>query len=99
MASRRYIMVKGKPGVAVSNPWALGSNPRNFAGKQRDPALDGEPEMLDKYADKPEVLLSHADLVKSCAEGDIELLGQCVATSFDEAAKLMAVKPKSVKVD
>jgi hypothetical protein len=91
MALERYLKVKGKPGLPVANPWSIGARPfPRFAGKQRDPALDGEPEHLDRYRDVEEVLPSHNDLLKACARGELELLGKCEASSADEARVKMS---------
>jgi hypothetical protein len=94
---QRFLKVKGKPGVPAANPWAQGHNPPRFAGKMRDPALDGEPEFLAKYRDVEEVLADHACLRKACKSGDLLLLGECVADSPEEAAKKMAGEVKAKK--
>lgn len=97
MPLQRFVKVKGKPGIPAANPWALGNNPPRYAGKQRDAALDGEPEFLDKYRDVEEVMLSHADLIASCKAGDLELIDQCLAMNHDEASAKMAPKAKKEK--
>lgn len=90
MPLQRWIKVKGKPGIAVSNPWALGANPPRYAGKRRDAALDGEHEHLDRYKDVEELLLQHADLLKACTKGNLVLLGQCAASTAEDAEKLLS---------
>lgn len=88
---QRYLKVKGKPGVAVSNPWTLGTNPVRFAGKRRDAALDGEPEHIDRYRDVEEILVSHNHLIDAAKAGDLEVLDKCEATNIDEAMAKMVL--------
>ena len=90
----RYLKVRGKPGLACANPYALANNPPRYAGKRRDAALDGEPEHLERYRDCEEIFLSHPDLLKAIAQGDLVELGRCSAMSRDEAEKLMAAPKK-----
>ena len=89
MAKQRYLKVKGKPGLLMANPWALGANPPRYAGKRRDAALDGEQEHSERYRDVPEVLLQHVDILNAIADGDLELLGKCIASDAEEASELM----------
>ncbi len=89
MPMQRYMKVKGKPGCMVSNPWALGANPRRYAGKQLDAAMMGEPEHADRFRCVEEVLASHIDLILACTDGDLELLDKCVAMNSEEAAVKM----------
>lgn len=98
MPLQRWLRIKGKPGSAVSNPWAPGANPPRYAGKQRDPALDGEHEALARYRDVEETMVSHPDLLSACKKGDLELVGQCAAESMDVADKAMAGKATSPAV-
>lgn len=95
MPQQRFIKVRGKPGLLAANPFALGHNPQRFAGKMRDPALDGEAEFSARYRDVDEVLPKHPDLMRSVAEGALELVAECVANTHAEATEKMtpAAKP------
>ena len=92
MAKSKYVRIKGKPGVSVPNHYAMGALHPRYFGKRRDAALEGEPEHLDRYKDVEEVLLQHRDILSACADGDLELLGQCIASDAEEADKLMPSK-------
>ena len=87
---QRFVKVRGKPGCPVANPQSIGNNPPRFAGKQRDPARDGEPDHLSRYRDVVEVLPSHQLLLNAVKDGELELLDKCEAHDHEEATKKMA---------
>ncbi len=90
MPVSRYLMVRGKPGVLVANPWAPLANPRRYAGKVRDAALDGEPEAIDRYRDCNEVLRSHSDLLSAIDAGHLVLIGKCAAVDAEAAEQSLS---------
>ncbi len=65
-----------------------GAAARRFAGCWRDPALDGEPEFLRKWAPRKEVRKASAELKAAVAEGHLKQHGPIVvASSHEEAEK------------
>lgn len=90
MPLQRFVKVRGKPGRPVANPFAIGNSPPRFAGKQLDPALDGEHKFLDRYRDVEEILPAHQHLLMAIKDGELEQLGLCEARDFEDAARKMA---------
>lgn len=89
---QRYLMIEGiadtsgAPVVLVSDPERAAV--RGFAGIERDPARDGEPEFRRKFRLCKHVRLASQDLLSAVAAGDLKQHGPLVvASSRDEAEK------------
>jgi hypothetical protein len=91
MPSRMYLLVRGKPGLPVGNPWAPMSIPPRFAGwKIREKLADDPDHVLEHYEPCDEVLQDEASLRKAIFKGDLILLREAMAKNQDAAiAKLI----------
>ncbi len=91
--------VRGKAGCLVADPGALDANPRRYAGMQRKADCpDGTP-MAERYEPCEQVCRTSVSLEKACQAGDIDLVNECRAASFEAAAKAMTTAAKSAKGD
>ncbi len=90
----RYIMIEGVPGFLVSDPEGVLS--RRFAGMKRDPALDGEPDFINKFRPRKEVRKQSHDLLSAVAKGHLKQYGQpVVAGSHEDAEKHILAQLKA----
>ena len=85
---QRYVMIEGVPGVLVTDP--EGANVRRYAGMQRDPALDGEPEAIKRFRPRREVRVLSHDLTSAIATKTLVQHGPIVvADSHEDAEKFI----------
>lgn len=85
----RFLLVRGRQGVLVANPHALGASPMRIAGQRLRPdAPKGPLHTLFEPCD--EVLADHADLRSAARVGDLVLLAECIADDHTAARASMA---------
>jgi len=85
----RFLLVRGRQGVLVTNPHAIGASPMRVAGQRlRTDAPKGPLHTLFEPCD--EVLLEHGDLLAAAKAGDIDLLARVVADDHTAARAQMA---------
>jgi hypothetical protein len=93
----RFLKVKGKPGVLVSNPHAHGANPRRYAGKRLIATPEPIPnlDLVDRFEDVEELMQESPALRAAIKAGELELVGECVAKDHACAHShpAMAAKP------
>jgi hypothetical protein len=91
----RFLLVKGKPGLLVANPYALDANPSRFCGmRMKLDELKPGAEYVDHFEPCEEMLLEHADILSCLKKGELELVAKVVANTHDEARASLAAKPK-----
>ena len=88
----RFILVRGRAGVLVPNPHAIGSNPPRFAGMKLDPNAPKGP-LVSLHVPCDEVLLDSGDLRSAVKNGELDLLRECVANDHAGARVAMAPPP------
>lgn len=72
----RYLKVRGQRGKLVANPYALGTNPRRYAGQKfvvKDPVPR---EHVDRYEPCEEVLVDEPSLRKAAKRGELDILSE-----------------------
>lgn len=91
---KRFLKVRGKPGIPVSNPHTQFDSLR-FVGQRikpdhsaHDPNVDDS--LMDCFEVCDEIIADHADLVKPIARGELVLLGKVGARSIDAAREHFA---------
>jgi hypothetical protein len=95
MPQRKYLLVQGVEGIPVSDPWNPIASPARYVGFR---FKGGEPNpralsALAYYEIVPQVIIDHPLLQKAARNGEITILGKCVAWDADEALRTM--KPKA----
>lgn len=88
---QRYLHVRGKPGVPVSNPRI--DDPLRMVGQRLKsaPPPDGEAlSLMDYFEPCEEVLLDHNDLEKPIRNGSLILLGKVGAPNLEKAREHFA---------
>lgn len=88
----RFILVRGREGVLVPNPHAIGASPMRFAGMKHNPAAPPGP-LVSLYEPCDEVLLDSADLRSAAKAGDLTLMRDCIADNHDAARGKLATPP------
>lgn len=88
---QRFLHVRGKPGVPVTNPHT--ADPMRFVGLKQsgvafDKSLHDSP--LDLYEPCEEVIPYHADLEKPIRKGELILLGKVGHRSLEQAREHFA---------
>lgn len=92
----RYLKVRGKPGALVQGVGtpeygADHTARRRYVGKQEKPDTSGIEHHVDRFVDVDQIVEDDAEghIRKACKDGDLELIGKCVAKDFGEAAAML----------
>ena len=89
---QRFLHVRGKPGVPVSNPHTP-NDPMRFVG-QKNTGVPHDPKvhdaLMDVFEPVDEVILDHPDLAKPIRKGDLILLDKVGMRSLDKAREHFA---------
>ena len=84
----RFLLVRGRQGVLVANPHAIGSNPMRVAGQRlRVDPPKGALHTLFEPCD--EVMLDSPDLRAACKAGDLVMAAECIADDHSAARVAM----------
>ena len=93
----RYLKVRGKPGVLVEGvdvPQLAHAHtaPRPYVGQAMRPNAHEIKEHAERYEPREQVVLDDAEhhLRRAAKDGDLELLGECVASDLAEATKKLS---------
>lgn len=90
---QRFLLVRGKPGIPVSNPHTQ-FDPMRFVGQRAKTAHDPNKHdsLMDCYDVCEEVIADHPDLVKPIARGELECVDKIGARSLAAAQEHFAKK-------
>ena len=88
----RFMKIKGKAGVLVSDPHAIAAGIRRYVGQERiaDPPTGAT--FAQMHAPIEQVVRWHVDLVSAGKAGDLDVLGVVEANDAEAAAKAFAPK-------
>lgn len=94
---QRFLLVRGKPGIPVSNPHTQ-FDPMRFVGQRRKTAHDEaiHDSLMDCYEVCEEVIPDHCDLVKPIAKGEVIVLDKVGARNLAAAQDHFAKKRATV---
>lgn len=97
---QRFLLVKGKPGIPVSNPHTQ-FDPMRFVGQRRKAAHDEaiHDSLMDCYEVCEEVIPDHSDLVKPIARGEVIVLDKVGTRTLAAAQDYFAKKRAPVVRD
>lgn len=90
---QRFLLVRGKPGIPVSNPHTQ-FDPMRFVGQRVKCAHDPEKHdsLMDCYEVCEELIADHSDLVKPIARGELVLVDKVGARTAVAAQEHFAKK-------
>jgi len=88
----RFLLVRGRAGVLVPNPHAVGVSPMRIAGMKHNPAAPPGP-LVSLYEPADEVILDSADLRSAIKNEELTLIRECIADNHDAARGLLATPP------
>lgn len=97
----RFLKVRGKPGLLVAHPGAMGASPRRYAGQQFNAAADPTEKTVNRYVPVEEVLEDGPSLRRAIGDDELELVAECAAKNHAETARaqwLVKAAPAPVKV-
>jgi hypothetical protein len=92
---KRYLKVRGKPGVLVANPYALDASPRRYAGQRRKVNAADFREEFERYEPVEEALVDDRALRKAARAGELEVLSEGTGVS---AGKISWIVPPAPEV-
>jgi len=97
----RFLKVRGKPGLLVAHPGAMSASPRRYAGQQFDAGAPADAKTVERYLPVEEVLEDGTSLRRAIGDGELDLVGECVAKNHADTASaqwLVKTAPAPVKV-
>lgn len=97
---QRFLLVRGKPGIPVSNPHTQ-FDPMRFVGQRlkpncgaHDPAVHDS--LMDCYEVCEEVIADHPDLVKPIRRGDLEMIDKVGIRGIEAAREHFTKKRAAI---